>query len=144
MQHFYRALYDGAGKAAALRRAMLHVRDVTLAEVVAYCEEAIARLDGVAPEHVGADTRAQLGEDIADARYRAGDFAAALAGYEHLMAGSSPGSAGSSPRYPALARAAARCRTVLRTGGGATPDYGRQPFVHPYYWAPFVLVGDWR
>ena len=166
MQYFYRALYDGAGKAAALRRAMLHVRDVTLAEVVAYGEEAIARLDAVAPEHVGPDTRAQLAEDIADARYRAGDFPAALADYEHLLAASSPDAptatatspepaeppagssagtaAGSSSRYTALARAAARCRTVLRTGGGATPDYGRQPFVHPYYWAPFVLVGDWR
>src|SRR5439155_518510 len=82
---------------------------------------------------------------------------AALADYEHLPAASSPDAptatatspepaeppagssagtaAGSSSRYTALARAAARCRTVLRTGGGATPDYGRQPFVHPYYWA---------
>lgn len=129
MRHFYGALLAGAPKAAALREAQTRLRATTAGDVVAYCT---AALDA-------GGSRALLAADIADARLRAGDAAAALEGYRALLADAAPGSA-----YAAeLARASARCRAVLRSGS-ATVDYGRALFDHPYYWAPFTLVGDWR
>jgi CHAT domain-containing protein len=140
MQRFYEEINGGAGKAAALRASMLAVRGTTLAEVVQYCERAIERLGRMPTRHVGADTRTRIVEDIADARFTAGDFRAALADYEALLKATPQ----HSDRYPGLASAAARCRTAIRAGLPMTPGYQHRPFEDPYHWAPFVLIGDWR
>ncbi|MEV0405679.1 CHAT domain-containing protein [Actinoallomurus sp. NPDC050550] len=130
MRGFYAELVGGAGKAVALQRAQRATREMTIGQVVAYCE-------ALRPERAGA-ARRMLDLDIADLAFRAGDFAVALAGYERLAA--EPEVAG--PERVALVAAAARSRRALRAG--ATPDYSRRPFADAYYWAPFVLVGDWR
>ncbi len=129
MQRFYSAMRSGQGKAAALRAAMTEVRDTTLAQVIEYCERALTRLDPA--------DQARILEDIADARFTAGDFTAALAAYESLARQETD-------RYPVLARAAARCRTAIRAAAPAGPGYEHRPFTSPYHWAPFVLIGDWR
>lgn len=132
MREFYSALLTGTPKAAALRAAQLRLRATTAGDVVGYCT---AALDAGAAD----GSRALLATDVADAQLRAGDAAAALAAYRALLDEAIPGSAHAAD----LARASARCRAVLRSGS-ATVDYGRTLFDHPYYWAPFTLIGDWR
>jgi len=37
--------------------------------------------------------------------------------------------------------------TVVEAGKPELPPYKadlRAPFSHPYYWAPFILIGNWR
>lgn len=130
MTGFYRRLLSGASKVAALREAQLETRAMTGAELIAYCEAALS--------HVGDADRWLLRRDIADARFRCRDFTAALRGYEELAA---------APELPddqatRLRLAQTRCRRALHQP--STIDYGVRPFAHPYYWAPFVLIGDWR
>jgi CHAT domain-containing protein len=138
MRHFYTALAGGAGRAEALRAAQVALAATTLSEVVAHCETALATATpstsapgGSAPASVEA-----LRFSLADARYAAGDFTAALAGYEELAAGGEAG--------PRLLAALTRCRLAARHPDPRPPDYSHRPYVHPFYWAPFVLVGDWR
>jgi CHAT domain-containing protein len=130
MRRFYQGLVDGEGKAVALQRAQLAVRDMTLAEVIAYCET-------LRPERDGPTLRL-IGLDIADMAYRARDFATALTGYQRLAAVQDITTA----ERAGLAAAMTRCRRAIRVG--SVPDYSARPFADPYYWAPFVLVGDWR
>lgn len=130
MRSFYTLLLGGADKADAIRQAQLSTRDMTSEQVVAYCEESKYLVDG--------PSRWLLDRDIADARFRARDFAAALHDYEVLT---------TSPDLPddalqPVRLAQARCRRAMRRP--APVDYGVRPFHDPYYWAPFVLIGDWR
>ena len=32
---------------------------------------------------------------------------------------------------------------IGKTGGAAFPTDPTHPYVHPYYWAPFILMGNW-
>ncbi|MFF5235028.1 CHAT domain-containing protein [Dactylosporangium sp. NPDC000521] len=140
MRAFYQALLNGAGKADALRTAQLALRATTAADVIAYCTAAIAELEAApdAGSAQNATARALLAADLAGARLRAGDAAGALAAYTDLLASAGP----EAPRYGGLRRAAARARAASR--GPATVDHERTMYDHPYYWAPFALVGDWR
>jgi CHAT domain-containing protein len=134
MEDFYRALIEGAGKAAALQRAQLRLRRVTAAEVISHCERARERL-GVAE---GSAESFVLDWDIADMQFAGCDFEAALSGYERLL--EAPGLSDS--WVEPLDRSARRCRLALRAP--KPPDPSVRPFDHPYYWAPFILGGDWR
>ncbi|GAA2979721.1 CHAT domain-containing protein [Actinokineospora diospyrosa] len=116
MAAFYRARADGAGKAEALRIAQTAVREATAADVLAHCER------------TGMPAR-----DIADTRFRAGDFAGALREYTALLA---------TDDSPDLLIAHAAC--TLAAGVGGTPDYSRRIYAPPANWAAFVLIGDWR
>jgi CHAT domain-containing protein len=141
MAGFYRGLRAGRTKAEALRVGIDEVRRITVAQVVEFCRAAIERHD----EAFGANDpsgRAQLAVDIADMRALAGDLAVALKEYEALL----EHLPGDGLQYQAALQGAARCRLELRGREAAdlVPDYTEQPFDHPYYWAPFVLVGDWR
>lgn len=145
MQRFYQRLLGGASKADALRDAQRQVRAMTVTEVIAYCSEARQHLAG--PDAPGG--RWLLGRDIAEARFRARDFAAALRDYSQLAeelsadpAASTLLPGGANAAIADLGIAQARCRRALRRQVPA--DYEVQPFAQPYYWAPFVLVGDWR
>jgi CHAT domain-containing protein len=122
MRGFYTALKAGQGKAAALREAQLSLREMTVIDAIGYCTE--IRQDG---------DSGLLDRDIADLRFIAKDFAAALEGYQRLAAHGAD---------PELASAITRCRRALRAG--PTPDYDLRPYADPYFWAPFVLMGDWR
>lgn len=116
MAAFYRARDEGAGKAEALRIAQTSVREATAAEVVDHCER------------TGMPAR-----DIADTRFRAGDFTRALREYTSLLATDDSAD---------LRIAHAACE--LAAGVGAIPDYSRRIYARPAYWAAFVLIGDWR
>ncbi|KOX21239.1 hypothetical protein ADK67_27715 [Saccharothrix sp. NRRL B-16348] len=123
MNSFYPALKAGAGKSEALRAAQLAVRTSTCADVIEYCTM------------VGGDERT-VTRTVADIRFRAGDFAAAAAACERLL-----DSAGDDD--PGLSAAHARA-TLASRATAARPDYTRRPYAHPYHWAGFVLIGDWR
>lgn len=136
MEAFYRSLLAGASKALALQEAQTSLRHASLRDVITHCEVAMGHPDLAGmPEVV-----ATLDQDVADARYRAGDFAAALTSYSRLLEQVPV----SSPTHAVLLAAAARCRAAMRGSDAIAADYDRRPFEHPYYWAPFVLVGDWR
>jgi len=48
---------------------------------------------------------------------------------------------------PAGAAPARGTRLVIPPAGSAWkpfPEDPKAPYAHPYYWAPFVLVGNWR
>ncbi|MCF1594311.1 CHAT domain-containing protein [Streptomyces muensis] len=126
MYSFYRARRAGEGKAAALRTAQLAVREATLAEVVGYCTR------------VGGEHRV-LARELADARFRARDFAAAADAYAELLESSDGDSEDDRRLRSALARA-----TLARQGHAEGPDHTRRIYAHPYHWAGFVLIGDWR
>ncbi|MFF4191981.1 CHAT domain-containing protein [Nonomuraea sp. NPDC001831] len=132
MGYFYGALAGGAPRAQALRTAQLLLRGTTRGDVVEHCRRSLAATG----EDPSGQRRALL-RGLADAHFAAGDFAAALAGYRELAGdGVPPG--------PRLLTATARARAALRHATPAPPDYDVPAFGHPYYWAPFVLVGDWR
>ncbi len=133
MQAFYRAIGQGMGRAEALRTAQRTVRTTTVAEALGYCDSALSHLDE--NDTVG---QIALRWDVADLHYRARDFLRASDMYQALLADVEPGS----EDQRKLLIASARCRRA--TGSGLLADHGLPAFDHPYYWAAFQLVGDWR
>jgi len=125
---FYERLRAGAGVAVALQGAQCRVLGATLADLLDYCA-------GTRPEP-GAPA-ALLELDVAAIHLAAGDTAAALHGYRRVAEGQPAGS----PWYQAAVRGAATARL---TSSGRRPDYQIRPYRHPYHWAPFYLMGDWR
>jgi CHAT domain-containing protein len=117
--------------AAALRAAQLHVRDLPASAVRERCDEALEPLEAKDPRRV------QLLAARATAESSALDYGAAAASCEEASAAADP-----RPEAKTLARSAALLRFKARAA--ETPDYARRPFADPYYWAPFLLHGDWR
>ncbi|MCW6004794.1 CHAT domain-containing protein [Micromonospora sp. CPCC 205371] len=127
---FYGRLAAGYGVAAALREAQRALRRTTLADLLDYCTTGRA-----GPDHTGT----LLDLDVAAIHLAAGDPAAALAGYQRVAAAQPTGS----PWYAAAVRGSAAAR-LAASGPHRTPDYSARPYRHPYFWAPFYLMGDWR
>jgi len=133
MRAFYEELIDrGATKAEALQRAQLRVKHATAGDVLSYAQAAHTRL-GQDPH-----ARAYLELAIADIQIAAHDFAAAQATYEQLLA--SPGADAAQQRRAQAGVQKAR----FGAGAGVAPDYQRHLYADLYYWAPFLLVGDWQ
>ncbi|MEC4572513.1 CHAT domain-containing protein [Streptomyces virginiae] len=132
MADFYRRLKDGSPTAKALSAARRRLRSVSLEQALEHCERERRgeRLRAVDPESVRS-----LSHDIARLRLRAGDVSGALAELDALLAETPDGS----PHRRRL--------LVLRNRAhyaSARSDHHLPAFDHPYYWAPFTLVGDWR
>jgi CHAT domain-containing protein len=134
MNYFYTALSAGTPRAQAMRTAQVRLRGTSRADVVRYCGQALAA--------IGDDQivqRRALLRSLADTQFAAGDFAAALEGYQ-LLNTDDPDEAPDRRLLTALART----RAALRSADPMPIDYSHHAYTHPYYWAPFVLVGDWR
>jgi CHAT domain-containing protein len=132
MTAFYRGLRDGMTKAVALRAAQREVRTATITDVL----NASADARVVAADAGDETTVRLLDRDLANLRFQARDFSAALSGYQAL-ADTADGA-----EQRDLVAALVRSRRAMRA---ARPvDYTATPFAHPYHWAPFILVGDWR
>jgi CHAT domain-containing protein/tetratricopeptide (TPR) repeat protein len=141
MREFYRRVREAppgapARLAQALAEAQLYLMSLTAEQAVALCDERLA----AATEPVGRLT-AEL--ERAGVQIMAGDLLAAIACYR---------SAAQSLREMPGPLARSLLREVLEklpllelkaTGAGSI-DYSRRPFAHPYFWAPFILVGDWQ
>lgn len=122
-------------KAEALREAQRYVKNLTAQRVFEYYDQ---RLASAEPDVANA-----LRLDRADAQALAGDSQPAVATYRDVRRRlfSTVGEQAEFLRgrvdraLPALQREAETVSTV---------DYGTKPFDHLFYWAPFVLVGDWK
>jgi CHAT domain-containing protein len=136
MQDFYTRWLSGTEPARALQEAQRRIRGMTRAEVIAACAKARTDLDEA--EASDAVTAFTLEWDIANLRFQARDFAAAEVAYDELRAGFPP----DSPQVQALTASMVRARRAARQP--SLMNYDGRPYDHPYYWAPFVLVGDWR
>ncbi len=140
MTKFYTALKTGKNKAEALQHAQIDVMRMTIKDVIAYCEQ--AKLDLIS--HEAPEVQRLIDWDIADLQLAARDFSAALARYTQLQRGLDPRSI----EYRELKRAASRCRGALRAIAHAQNpqpvNYTLPIYEHPYHWAPFVLIGDWK
>lgn len=122
MNHFYAEASAGAGLADALRSAQRRLAAMSARDVVAHCERELPGADQT--------TATMLQLDRAWAMTVAGDIAGAI---EACRAATGD-------------RRAQRLLNLLKLKAEAPPpvDYEARPFAHPFYWAAFVLVGDWR
>ena len=142
MRAFYRLLLDSAqvSKAQALRAAQRELRNASVQILLGDCDR---RLAAAADE----DRQSWLRLERADILAAGFDFDAACAVYaeELARAEASPPEAGR-PAAGRLRRALRLLRFRARHASalGLRPDPDRRPFEHPYYWAPFLLVGDWK
>ncbi|MBW4716668.1 CHAT domain-containing protein [Saccharothrix obliqua] len=136
MTDFYARVRGGADLAVALRDAQSALAATTARGVVAYCEARLAHADdpvavaGLLLDRAGAEAGAG---DVAAALVTCGEVGPVLAG------------ARGDPARRLRSRAA-RLRAALVVKAESVPpvDYAARPFAHPYHWAAFVLVGDWR
>jgi CHAT domain-containing protein len=133
MRTFYQALRAGKNKAEALQQAQVDLMRMTAQDVIAYCEEAKQRVGGSETALI----QRLLDWDIADLQFAARDFAAALHGYARIQS-----TLRSDHEQRAIKTAITRCQRALRSPGPIY--YTRRLYCHPYYWAPFVVVGDWK
>lgn len=133
MRAFYEELITGdATKVEALQRAQLRVKDSTAEDVLKYAQAARARL-GHNPQ---AGPAIELA--IAETQLAARDFAAAEVTYHGLL---------DRPGLPELHDRRARAgvqKARFGSSAGVAPDYQRRLYHDLFYWAPFVLVGDWQ
>ncbi|MEO3876190.1 CHAT domain-containing protein [Nonomuraea sp. B12E4] len=130
LRDFYAALAGGIPKAEALRQAQDRLAERTFAEVLAHARESRRRLAGEPA------ATAALAGDEARLLARAGDPDAA----RRLLAGTlrTPGLTAADLR---MLRVTEKRITLAAPAAGA--GAGSPVFDDPYYWAPFVLVGDW-
>lgn len=136
MQTFYAALKQpGTSKVDALQTAQLALKEMSIHEAIEYTQNAIVGLQYSDEEAIHA-----LREDVADLHYKAGNYAQAVREYENLLGELDPEV--DTEKYRALDRAVTRC--MMQESNAGPPDYGRNVFSHPFYWAPFILVGDWQ
>lgn len=134
MQVFYEKLREGATKVVALQSAQRAVKEMTARKAIEYCEQTISLL-GQAGQ-----TKAQraIRKDIADLHFQGRNYEAAGKIYQELQAELQTDEG----EYLELAIALTRCnRLALRN---FNLDYKRHVYDHPFYWAPFILVGDWQ
>ena len=134
MQKFYTALRDGVTKVQALQSAQLAIKKTTAREAIDYCEKILQNLYRSDPPIV----HDQLTEDIANLHFQAHNYPVARELYTALRSRWKP----DDQPYHRLAAAITWCNRAEQFAGAI--DYEKQVYSHPYHWAPFVLVGDWK
>lgn len=127
MAKFYQKLLAGEAKADALQNAQRELRLMTTEEVIStYYSNAQKRFDDPVGSRV-------LQMDMANLYFNVQAFEPARSLYQDLHATAPPG-----PERVRLENLMFQCE--IAEAGPARPC----PYDHPYFWAPFVLVGDWR
>jgi CHAT domain-containing protein len=128
MTKFYQKLLSGATKVDALQQAQLELRNMTAQEAIdTYYTTAIQRF-------TEPSDRQQLQWDMANLCYNVGDFEKAASLYQNLHETIAPNSS----------EIARLDNLILQCELGGQNTSQLRPYAHPYFWAPFVLVGDWR
>lgn len=142
MERFYKCLRglssEGAAqmtKAEALQEAQRYVKNLTAQRVFDYYDERLASAES--------DGATALRLDRADAQALAGDLGSAVAAYTGVRRTLSNTT---SEQAEILQGRIDKTLPALQREAEASPsiDYEIKPFDHLFYWAPFVLVGDWK
>jgi CHAT domain-containing protein len=109
--------------------------------VIDYCEQQLSA--PARSEDKSLNLHLQISK--ANAQVAAGDLKAAIASYQNLQ---SQITSANGEEFGQLAEQVAEALAILQFQFGESPapaiDYDVRPFAHPYYWAPFILVGDWK
>lgn len=133
MRKFYQSLLEGeTDKVDALRESQKYLRRMTMSEAIKYVQQIRDR-----PEH---DARATsyLDLTIAEIRLAARDYRAAVKDFQGLEA---------QPELENEIRERAGIGVGQSSFGSMSDvavDYNRPLYNRPYFWAPFVIVGDWK
>ncbi|WP_229402919.1 CHAT domain-containing protein [Micromonospora okii] len=132
LDEFYRGLGDGPPAVVALHRAQSWLRRRTIADVLAYV--------GQARDSAGADHPAASRLALAEARIRlvARDFVGATNAAQAALT-----LAGTARDRRRVENVLHRARFLAGTGVRVPVDLGRRLYGSFFFWAPFVLVGDW-
>jgi CHAT domain-containing protein len=128
MSRFYQKLIAGVSKVDALQQAQMELRTITTEEAISYYTTTQQRFSDAIDQR-------QLQWDIADLYYNVHDFSIAKEYYQSLFQAAAP----NSTEIEKIKNLVLRCE--IRQGSIPTKKY---PYAHPYFWAPFVLIGDWR
>ncbi|MGW2513031.1 CHAT domain-containing protein [Streptomyces scopuliridis] len=135
MERFYDLLVAGAPRGRALHEARATVRGMTVDAAVRRCEDALALADG---DSAGAAEKRAYESALLRLICESGDLSAARRRFARLKERTPSGS----PERRELLVLWSRLIASAEARGGIGP--GARPFEHPYFWAPFVLVGDAR
>lgn len=135
MRHFYAALGGGEPRAKALSSAQQSLRQTTAAEALRFLAETLRET----PDGHEAARRATQ-RRMAELLMQAGAFDEALELLETVLGRTGP----EDPDYLRFLADVTVCRRRQARVAQDAPDLGRRVFDHPYYWAPFQLIGDWR
>jgi len=135
MDSFYEKLKDGKmSKAEALQKIQVELMKLTAQEAIDYYEKIKTRLKG----YEAFSAHRLIDRIIVDTRFKAHDFKEALKEYKQMLQGMDP----HSDEYKQLKNRITQCQLALSSP--EPTNYGEHVYAHPYYWAPFVMVGDWR
>jgi CHAT domain-containing protein len=133
IREFYRQLlHPGTTKVEALQQAQLHLKTLPVTRALQDVERMRRRHD------LDIQAMAYLDLTRAEMLLAARDYVAAQQAYQELLA--------LAELEPPMRRQARAGVEKARTGvqSGVPMHYGRCLYDDPYYWAPFVLVGDWQ
>jgi CHAT domain-containing protein len=133
MRNFYESLLDQEKtKVDALREAQRYMRRFTMGDTITYVE-------GVR-RHPELDAALALYLDliIAETHLAARDYAVALNEFQDLGA-----RAGQDADVKRRVEGGV-WRATVGLESGARADYEHPLYDNPYYWAPFIIVGDWK
>lgn len=126
-------------KAEALQTAQRFLMNMTATELVARYQQQLASL----PDTDDSERRTQLELDCALAHNLAGDLPSALATCRSVIERLDAAPTGFRPQIQHRAKRDLGALEEVQVGSRARQTTDR-PFEHMFYWAPFVLVGDWK
>ncbi|MFI5472697.1 CHAT domain-containing protein [Streptomyces cacaoi] len=126
---FYRLLAEGTPAVAALWRSQRRLGECTAEDVITY----IKTVQAGQPATSAAAVR--LGTTLAHVLLTAGEYDAAARAADAVT------STADADCRRAAARLARDARLLSRTARPA--DRERRLYNHPFFWAPFLLIGDW-
>lgn len=133
MHEFYQQLLrSSTTKVEALQRAQLHLQDLSVADALRYIEHMSTRHDLDAP------AQAYLHLTKAKMLLKACDYPAAQAAFQEVLM---------LEELDHQSRRQARAgveNASLGAQAGVAMNYHCCLYEDPYYWAPFILVGDWK
>lgn len=148
MSRFYQKLKDGSdhglNKASALQEAQLEVQKMTAKDVINYCVEAKKRLNSSQNNINNREAQILLDIDIVKVRLKALDFERAKKDAEELIKELQPDSKIHEKPRQELRQIIARCNSGLRSRNRQQINYEQLMYDSIFYWAAFILVGDWR
>lgn len=147
MEYFYKQLRKPAeanggqpvSKVEALQQAEIYVKNLTAREVIGYCSQRLEEFQSTGDIELALGF--QLGRAYAETI--AGDLQLALTDYSDIQKRLATLNTKWAEKFSAQIGTTLR---LLRIKARRAPaiDYSAPPFENIYYWAPFILVGDWK